>query len=56
MMQFCMLKRPACVQFWDAKGWLVTISETGVLDFSGSAVVHITGGMIGLAVRACKNM
>ena len=39
---------------WHADGWLATMGQNGVLDFSGSGVVHLTGGVIGLVVRVCR--
>eukprot|EP00164_Ancoracysta_twista_P007463 GFYU01010598.1.p1 GENE.GFYU01010598.1~~GFYU01010598.1.p1 ORF type:complete len:440 (-),score=43.84 GFYU01010598.1:160-1479(-) len=33
---------------WGPEGWLRTLGENGVLDFAGSGVVHMSGGMIGL--------
>ena len=34
--------------FWSPYGWLFNITANGVLDFSGSGVVHMVGGSCGL--------
>lgn len=37
---------------WHADGWLYNLGENGVIDFAGSGVVHMVGGVIGCV--ACK--
>lgn len=41
------------MQVWDSKGWLSTNNEnpllgSGVIDFAGSSIVHVVGGLCGL--------
>lgn len=43
---------PHPLQMWASGGWLRQIGSNGIIDFSGSCVVHMVGGLVGLMVRA----